>query len=62
MEKVITLEGLALGRLIERIRATANGEIYRLRVAVDAGDLKFKVNEGTWSPPYNPEPVEVTYS
>ena len=47
MDTIITLEGEALGCLIA---AVAGGQPYRLRVAVDGGEVKIKVNEGTWTP------------
>lgn len=47
--KIVTIEGPALGALADAI---ANNTIYRLRVAEDGDSIKFKLNEGTWTPPF----------
>lgn len=51
--RIITIEGATLDTFAE-VLADMHGAglLYRLRVAVDAEGLKFKFNEGTWSPPY----------
>lgn len=51
MDAIITVDGEALARLIEWVKAADDCNAYRLRIAVDAGELKVKINEGVWSPP-----------
>jgi hypothetical protein len=50
---IITFEGEALKALSRSIDRRVEGSgLYRLRVARDGDSIKFKLNEGTWSPPY----------
>jgi hypothetical protein len=50
---IITIEGDALEALIRELsRRGASCEPYRLRVAYDEDTVKFKLDEGMWSPPY----------
>jgi hypothetical protein len=47
---IITIEGDALSALLAE---ATNGRMpYRLRVAIDVDGVKFKLDEGMWSPPY----------
>ena len=49
--KIIEIEGEALEALKhEVILATGNND-YRIRIAVEGGQLKVKRNEHMWSPP-----------
>ena len=47
---IITIEGEALSALLAE--ATYGPMPYRLRVARDVDGIKFKIDEGMWSPPY----------
>jgi hypothetical protein len=50
---IITIEGEMLYALRDAIDETRGGRMpHRLRVAFDEGTVKFKFDEGTWSPPY----------
>lgn len=51
MKDVVILEGDDLKRFLEHLNTVFDGDVYRLRFAVDGG-VKFKVNEEVWSPPY----------
>lgn len=46
---IITIEGDALRDLLH---ASDGGMPHRLRVACDVDGVKFKIDEGEWSPPY----------
>jgi hypothetical protein len=47
---IITIEGDALSALLAE---ALNGRMpYRLRVARDVDGVKFKIDEGMWTPPY----------
>jgi hypothetical protein len=47
---IITIEGDALSALLAE---ALNGRMpYRLRVARDVDGVKFKIDEGVWTPPY----------
>ena len=50
----IILEGNAVDELVEAIiRAERDGAgTYRLRISADGSTVKFKINEGMWSPLY----------
>lgn len=48
------VEGEALAELLDELAHVASRlrqQAYRLRIAVDGGQLKLKVNEETWTPP-----------
>lgn len=51
MKDVVILEGEQLKRFLEHLENVHDGDVYRLRFAVDGG-VKFKINEQVWSPPY----------
>lgn len=51
MDNTAILEGEDLKRFLEHLNTVFDGDVYRLRFVVDGG-VKFKVNEGGWSPPY----------
>lgn len=51
MKDIVILEGDELKRFLEHLEHVFDGDIRRVRFAVDAG-VKFKVNEEVWSPPY----------
>jgi hypothetical protein len=46
---IITIEGDALEQLIVDLGAS---NVRTLRVARDTDGVKFKINEGLWTPPY----------
>jgi len=46
---IITLEGRALRDLLEDVE---QGVVHTVRIARDVDSVKFKVNEGAWSPGY----------
>ena len=53
--QIISIEGKDL-EMVQRM--LCEGTIvpaYRLRVAIEDGQAKFKVNEGTWTPPLGSE-------
>ena len=51
-EDIITIEGKALGEFVEAVN---RGTVYRIRIW-DGGDvIKFKLNEGMWTPPIKKE-------
>lgn len=50
---IITIEGEALYALRDALDDTRGGRMpVRLRVAFDVDGVKFKIDEGIWSPPY----------
>jgi hypothetical protein len=50
---IITIEGDALRDLLREIDGDAGDrQLYRLRVAYDGDGVKFKLDEGMWSPSY----------
>jgi hypothetical protein len=50
---IITIEGEALRDLLREVDGDAGDrQLYRLRVARDGDGVKFKLDEGVWSPPY----------
>jgi hypothetical protein len=49
---VYKIDGTELKMLLEEI---GFDEIHTLRVAVDGGGVKFKINQSTWSPPLGGE-------
>ena len=51
--KIIQIEGSELKNLLENLKPenTRARMIYKLRVSVEGDNVKFKVNESTWSPP-----------
>ena len=50
---IITIEGEALSALLAGLDVRFGGRApYRLRVAYDVDGVKFKLDEGVWSPPY----------
>jgi hypothetical protein len=51
---IITIEGDALRALLHALAADLmRGPVpYRIRVARDVDGVKFKLDEGIWSPPY----------
>lgn len=52
MDTIITIQGEQLTHLLREVDAARERDGLRtLRVAVDAGQFKVKVNEYTWSPP-----------
>lgn len=51
---IVKLEGAALASVLDSFAAALKDkdQIYSLRIALDAGGVKFKINERVWSPPY----------
>jgi hypothetical protein len=50
MGPIVLIEGIDLAQLLEALND--HGHLYRLRVAIDTGGVKIKLNEGTWTLPY----------
>jgi len=50
MEGIVILEGADLHHLLALLGVPYVTDIYRLRVCVDEGGAKVKVNEGMWTP------------
>lgn len=48
--KVIKIEGDQLQELIAALGALGHYRPYDLRVTIDEGGAKFKINNGVWSP------------
>lgn len=46
---ILILEGPELRTLLDEICPEHDPTVYRLRVGLDGGRVKWKVNEGTWS-------------
>lgn len=53
--KFITMEGSDLEMVQRMLCEGTLVPAYRLRVAIEGGQAKFKVNEGTWTPPLGSE-------
>jgi hypothetical protein len=51
METIIEIEDADLTSFIYGQLGLQRQEVYKLRVCIDGGTVKFKVNESTWSPP-----------
>ena len=51
---IITIEGDALRDLLDELAYVdvREGRPYRLRVARDVDGIKYKLDEGIWTPPY----------
>jgi hypothetical protein len=49
--QIIKIDGESARSVINALRLNLDG-VYSLRVAFDEDSVKFKVNEGAWSPPY----------
>jgi hypothetical protein len=51
---IITIEGIALQDLFYALRRFDESKVnvHTLRVARDVDEVKFKINEGVWSPGY----------
>jgi hypothetical protein len=50
---IITMEGQALADLLADLTYDLEHEhVHTVRVARDGDTVKYKVNEGVWSPPY----------
>lgn len=47
---ILTFEADTLDALLRLVEKAHRDGCYRLRVAVDGGELKLKVNEGMWTP------------
>ena len=54
MDGTIKIEGKALRDLVDATRFLRTA-IRTLRISSDGFTVKFKINEGTWSPPYKLE-------
>jgi hypothetical protein len=53
MDRIVLIEGIALKEFIDALTSRGVGDdAYRLRIAIDGGGAKIKVNEGTWTLPY----------
>jgi hypothetical protein len=52
--KIVKLEGEQARYVVETLSIDL-ASIYSLRIALDEGGVKFKVNEQTWSPAFGAE-------
>jgi hypothetical protein len=50
--QIIKIDGESARSVIDSLSSLDLAGVYSLRVAFDEDSVKFKVNEGTWSPPY----------
>lgn len=49
---IITIEGDALNALMADLEVPTRDRPHRMRVALDVDGVKYKLDEGMWSPPY----------
>jgi hypothetical protein len=50
--QIIKIDGESARSVIDSLSSLDLAGVYSLRVAFDEDSVKFKVNEGAWSPPY----------
>ena len=51
----VELEGEGLARFLAELGAQKPSSIYRLRISTQGQTVKWKINEGMWTPPYRNE-------